>query len=224
MTVKSSGRLLLAAALSAVLLTSCKSGRQDSGARTWSFDQDRAGAVPEGWHPAETGGEGTPATWEVVRDGAAPGAPHVVSITKNPNYGSTFNLLMAGGTRYRDAVIQVRVKAVAGKEDQGGGALWRARDADNYYIARWNPLENNFRVYFVKDGRRKQLESATVNTDAAAWHTIRIVHEGKRIEARFDGKKLFEVEDATFTEAGRVGLWVKADGLTAFDDISVQPR
>jgi len=217
--------LLLAAAVSAMFLTSCTSGKPpDEGAKAWSFNEDKAGVVPEGWQPAETRGEGTPATWAVVQDAAAPGAPHVVAITKNRNYGGTFNLLMAGGTRYRDATIQVRVKAVAGKEDQGGGPVWRARDADNYYIARWNPLENNFRVYFVKDGRRKQLESATVNTDAAAWHTIRIVHQGTRIEARFDGKILFEVEDATFAEAGRVGLWVKADGLTAFDDLTVEPR
>jgi len=204
---------ILLSILSILLLTSCwcrepvcKEERTG-----WSFDDDRIGSIPPGWLPAETGGKGTPATWEVV--------PGAIAITKNPNAGSTYNLLLAKGTRFKNGRIKVRVKAVAGKEDQGGGPIWRAQDANNYYIARWNPLEDNFRVYFVKDGNRTQLGSAEVKTDAEVWHTIEISHRGTRMEAMFDGKKLIEVEDSTFQDGGMVGLWVKADGLTAFDDV-----
>ena len=128
---------------------------------------------------------------------------------------------MAKATSYKDLDIKVMVKAIAGKEDQGGGVIWRAKDEDNYYIARWNPLEDNFRVYSVKNGRRRQLGSANVKADPGVWHNIEIEHKGTKIEAEFDGRKLIEVNDSTFTRAGMVGLWVKADGRSEFDNIKV---
>ncbi len=185
-----------------------------------TFDRDEVGSVPRGWKVAETGGEGKLATWQVMTDTSAPSPPQAVAITANKNYGRTFNLLMAQGTSYGDLEIKVMVKAIAGEEDQGGGPIWRAKDADNYYICRWNPLENNFRIYFVKNGRRKQLGTAEVKTDAKIWHEVRIVHKGTQITAYFDGEKMIELEDSTFSEPGMVGLWVKADGRTAFDDFS----
>lgn len=191
---------------------------------TWGFDRDAPGGVPSGWYVDETAGTGRPAVWQVVADASAPSAPNVVAITKNENYGHTFNLLVAKNTRFKDVAIQVRVKAIAGEEDQGGGPIWRARNGNNYYICRWNPLEKNFRVYSVKEGRRRQLASAQVDVDTSKWHTIGIIHEGTRIEAWFDGKKLIEVQDDTFPKAGMVGLWVKADGRTAFDELRVAAK
>jgi len=188
-----------------------------------TFDTAEVGSVPQGWKVAETGGEGKPATWQVIIDQSAPSPPNAVAITANKNYGGTFNLLIAQGTSHRDLELKVMVKAIAGEEDQGGGPIWRVKDPNNYYICRWNPLENNFRVYFVKDGRRKQLGTADVSTDPKVWHEIRIVHKAAQITAYFDGKKMIELEDSTFGEPGMVGLWVKADGRTAFDDFSPRP-
>ena len=198
-------------------------GRARGRRRQWSFEKAKVGSIPKGWKVAETRAQGTPAKWQVVQDSTAPKGAKVVAITENGNRGSTYNLLMAEKTRYGDLSVRVMVKALSGEEDQGGGPIWRAKDPDNYYIARWNPLENNFRVYFVKDGRRKQLGTANVKTDAKTWHEVRIVQKATLITAYFDGKKLIELEDSTFSEAGMVGLWVKADGRTAFDNFSVRP-
>lgn len=195
------------------------SGMRRSSGRV-NFDGDKVGSAPRAWKVAETNGEGKLATWQVIADASAPSPPRAIAITANENYGATFNLLMAQGTSYGDLEVKVMVKAVAGEEDQGGGPIWRAKDADNYYICRWNPLENNFRVYFVKDGRRKQLGTADVKTDAKVWHEVSIVHKGTQITASFDGKKMIKLADSTFSEPGMVGLWVKADGRTAFDDFS----
>ena len=188
--------------------------------RRMTFNRDEVGSVPRGWKVAETSGEGKLATWQIITDASAPSPPQAVAITSNANNGRTFNLLMAENTSYKDLEIKVMVKAIAGKEDQGGGPIWRAKDANNYYIARWNPLENNFRIYFVKNGRRKQLGTAEVKTDSKLWHEILIVHKGNRITASFDGKKMIELDDSTFSEVGMIGLWVKADGRTAFDDLT----
>ncbi len=190
----------------------------------WTFEQDVVGALPAGWQPAETRPQGHLATWQVVNDPTAPSPSRAVAITANANAGSTYNLLLATGTRFKNGTIKVRVKAVSGEEDQGGGPVWRALDRNNYYIARWNPLEDNFRVYTVRDGQRQQLGSATVKADATAWHTIEIVHQEGRIEALFDSQKLIELQDSTFKQEGMVGLWVKADGCTAFDDLTVLSR
>jgi len=186
------------------------------------FDDTAPGTVPEGFVIAETAGAGTPATWEVVDVPTAPSTPRAFGTTASENYGHTFNIALVEGSSYRDVDLSVAVHCVAGEEDQGGGPVWRARDSDNYYIARWNPLEHNFRVYHVRDGRRRQLASAQVRLDGSAWHTIRIVMRGAHIEASLDGERLLEVDDTTFGEAGMVGLWVKADGQTLFDDLVVR--
>ncbi len=114
------------------------------------------------------------------------------------------------------ATMAAAVFAVAGQ-----GPIWRVRDANNYYIARFNPLENNFRVYYVKDEARRQLDSKNIKLSPSAWHTIKIVHKGNRIEAHLNGKKLLECNDSTFLEAGGVGVWTKADASTYFDDFRI---
>jgi len=214
-------------AIGAAILVLCSAALQiafadDGEERVWSFDKHAVGAVPAGWQVAETASRGAPATWEVVADTTAPSSPNVVAVRKTKNSGRTYNLLIAESTSYRDLEIEVLVKAITGEEDRGGGPIWRAKDADNYYIARWNPLEDNFRVYTVRNGRRRQLGSATVKADPTAWHKIEIEHRGSKIEAEFDGKTRIELVDSTFSEAGMVGLWTKADAATAFDDVEVE--
>jgi hypothetical protein len=197
-------------------------GCQDGYEFECSFDQVKLGEVPEGWRVAETASAGTPAKWAVIQGGSSEGNLRSIAITENANRGRTYNLLIATEPKLKDLEVEVMVKAMTGKEDQGGGPIWRAIDADNYYIARWNPLENNFRVYFVKNGRRKQLASADIEADPKKWHEIEIKHVGNHIIAEFDGKKLLEFDDDTFPDAGMVGLWTKADAATAFDDFEAE--
>lgn len=199
-----------------------KAHKGPCGHKTWSFCEDKIGSVPKGWKIAETNGKGKTARWEVMGDDSASSKARIVAITKNTNSGSTYNLLMATQTEFKDLEIELKVKAVSGKQDQGGGPIWRAKDANNYYICRWNPLEDNFRLYFVKDGRRTQLASADVKLDPKAWHEIEIEHIGNKIIAEIDDKKLLEVVDSTFSQGGMVGLWTKADAVTAFDNIEVE--
>jgi hypothetical protein len=188
----------------------------------WTFDKEELSSLPEGWKVAETAGTGTMATWKIVADNSAPSKPQAVAVTESKNRGHTFNLLIAEESKFKDVEVEVKVKAVGGKDDQGGGPIWRAKDKDNYYICRWNPLENNFRVYVVKEGKRKELGSAKVDADASTWHEIEILHKGAQITAEFDDRKLILLEDSTFQDAGMVGLWTKADATTAFDNFEVE--
>jgi len=189
---------------------------------SFPFDQDPAGEVPGGWKVAQTNPTRALASWEVAADPTAPSKPNVLALTKTENYNGTFNLVIAEGTSFKDLDLSVASKAIRGEEDQGGGPIWRCTDADNYYIARFNPLESNFRVYYVKDGRRKQLDSANVRTQPGQWYEIRVTMRGDHIVCYLDGEKLLEVKDDTFADGGMVGLWTKADAVTSFDDLTVR--
>ncbi|MEW6684383.1 MAG: family 16 glycoside hydrolase [Nitrospirota bacterium] len=195
---------------------------KDSAAARWTFDDVEAGKLPRGWKAEGTNQRGPVARWVVKADADAPSKPNVLALTDaKEGWGGTFNLLWMDKMKFKDGVIEVKVKAGTGREDQGGGPIWRVQDKDTYYIARWNPLEDNFRLYYVKDGARKTLEDAKVKADPARWHTIRIEQSGDEIKCSFDGKELMKTRDATFPGAGGVGLWTKADALTSFDDLIV---
>jgi Domain of Unknown Function (DUF1080) len=180
----------------------------DDTRKTWDFQSDEPGKMARGF-------SGEVGTWEVALDGEN----HVLAQkAKNPD--DAFNVALVNDLRFKDVDLTVRLKAVAGELDQGGGVVWRAKDKDNYYIARYNPLEDNFRVYKVEEGKRTQFQSARIPGDKE-WHTLRVTMTGRRITCYFDDKKYLEADDATFPEAGRIGLWSKADAQSYFDDLAV---
>jgi hypothetical protein len=195
--------------VSPAVLTSLTSSRaQTTAKQVWNFDSDTPGAIAKGF-TSEVG------HWEVVKDGG-----NQVLAQKAKSEDATFNVALAQETSYKDVDLSVRVKAVAGEIDRGGGLIWRAKDKGNYYICRYNPLEDNYRVYKVENGKRTQFASAKVPGDEA-WHTLRATMAGSRIACYLDGKKLLEAEDSTFPGAGKIGLWSKADARTYFDDLTV---
>ena len=134
---------------------------------------------------------------------------------------SVFNVVLAAGVRAKDLALRVRMRAVAGKIDRGGGLIWRARDANNYYVARYSPLEKNFRVYTVIAGVRTELASSGVVLDGHVWHTLETRMTDDRFEGWIDGKKYLELRDRSLGEAGIIGLWTKADAITDFDDLTL---
>jgi len=190
-----------------------------------TFDDVAAGSPLKGWRADATNPQGSLAEWQVVADPAAPTKPNVLSITKIQDAsGGVFNLFWTKDIPFKDGMIEVKVRANTGWMDQGGGLMWRVVDAKNYYVARGNPMESNFRLYVVKDGVRKQLAGAeNLGIKTGEWFTMRIVHRGDQIEGYLNGKKLLDAADKTFADAGGVGFWTKADAASSFDDLVVQP-
>ncbi len=188
----------------------------------FNFDKDTEGNLPKGWSSAKTG-KGGLGKWEIVKDESAPSKPYVLAQMSKENLGYHFSIAVADKFSYSDVEIELMFKAVDGQEDQGGGPVWRYVDADNYYVCRANPLENNFRVYKVVDGDRRQLQSAKLTIPSNQWHIIKIENKGNHIQCWLNGKLYLDVEDNTFKE-GKVGLWTKADAVTYFDDIEVETK
>ena len=181
--------------------------------RLWDFDGDKTGEVPGGFEVAS-------GAWSVVEGKESGGKGNVVMQT-HAGGGGEFNVLLSTKMQAKDVDLTVRMKAHQGKIDQGGGLVWRARDVKNYYVARYNPLEDNYRLYFVQNGRRAMIASADVHIDKKAWHTLRVTMKGAEITCYLDGKKELSARDMTFPQGGKVGLWTKADAVSWFDDLSL---
>lgn len=192
-------------------------------AKRWDFDRETVGELPPGWQTGATNQRGPLATWEIVADSSAPSGSQVLALTQtNHSFGGTFNLCWNPKARFLNGRITVAFKANSGLEDQGGGIIWRVRDGDNYYIARYNPLENNFRIYYVRDGARRMLASARIVLPAHVWQVMKIVQDGNHIEGFLNGEKYLEIQDETFPNPGGTGLWTKADAVTSFDNFFVE--
>jgi len=185
-------------------------------AETVTFDGDRAGAAPAGWICGSTGG-GTP-RWTVEADPAAPSPSNVLKQSGS----APFPWCVKQGTALADGVVEVKFKPLTGREDQAGGVVWRWKDGDNYYVARANALENNVSLYYTERGSRRTLKYVDAPVPGNAWHALRVEFKGTHIRVLLDGKAYIELDDSHITGPGAVGVWTKADSVTAFDDFSYQ--
>jgi Domain of Unknown Function (DUF1080) len=176
----------------------------------WAVDK-----LPNGFTQTATG-KLQKLDWKVVNDN---GNKVVAQSAKNE--GEYFNLLVLDKPSYQNFKLSVKIKAVAGEEDQGGGLVWRYIDNNNYYIARCNPLENNFRFYRVVNGNRKQLKSVDCSVKKGEWFSMSIEMNGNKISCSLNSMKMIDATDDTFKSPGHVGLWTKADAVTYFNDFEI---
>jgi hypothetical protein len=195
-------------------------GATVAGVAEWvDFDGDAIGAPPKGWTLTMTG-RGTP-KWTVERDDTSPSKGQILKQSGT----ATYPLAFKDGTSIKDGFAEVKFKPLAGSEDRAGGLVWRTRDANNYYVVRANALEDNVVLYKTVNGARSSLDivgrkggyGLKVAVPANQWHTLRVEFIGTRFKVIFNGQPLYEVEDSTFTGPGMVGLWTKADSVTAFN-------
>jgi len=190
----------------------------------FDFENYMIGQLPEGWSQYYTGPGGT--DWKVVDDNGNKTLAQLYS--DNPN--GHFNIIVNDAISMKDKTLTVRLKGVTGKHDQGGGFIWRFTDKDNYYVVRSNPLEDNVVLYKVEKGKRTDLplidKGRTYGVDVPAqgdsWHTMKLIVKGDLFTVYLDGNELFKVQDSTFPDAGKVGLWTKADAVTYFDDFIIE--
>jgi hypothetical protein len=183
-------------------------------AETIHFDTDAVGSLPPGWTAGVTGRGAY--HWAIEADASAPSAPNVL---KQSGRGD-FPWCVKRDVAFADGYVEVKFKPLAGKDDQAGGVVWRWKDGDNYYVARANALENNVSLYYTQSGRRTTIKYVDAPVAKGQWHVLRVEFVGSRIAVALDGKRYIEQEDTHIGGAGAVGVWTKADSVTAFDDFS----
>ena len=198
--------------------------------KTWNFDNHKMQELPSGWLSEHTG-QGSKGNWKVLADPTAPSRPNVLAQLSDDATNYRFPLAIIEKMTYKDVVLSVRFKTISGKRDQGAGLVWRLRDANNYYIVRANALENNVVLYKMQDGKRISLapkrtpeKTYGVKTPVPGntWNQLAVAAKGNLFTVSLNGQKLFEVEDNTFVEAGKIGLWTKADSVIYFDDLTAE--
>lgn len=181
---------------------------------TANFDKAEAGKPPSGWTATQTGTGH--ARWEVTPDATAPSKPNVLKQSGQ----ATYPVCLKDDTNLKDGFVEVKFKAISGKEDQAAGIAWRAKDANNYYVARANALENNVTIYHTIDGRRTEKKRVRMPVATNQWHTLRVEFQANHFIVRLNGTEALTWDDETFRDAGKVGVWTKADSVTLFDDFS----
>ena len=193
--------------------------------RTVDFSEDPPDQPPKGFEFGHTAKKGAPGKWLVQAEGTG---RYLAQVDADPTR-ARFPVAVLSDVRAADVDLSVRFQPVSGKVDQAAGLVWRFQDEDNYYVVRANALEGNVVLYKVENGSRTDLpvkgEGRTYGKKAQVpsgeWSGLRVVAEGPRFEVYFNGAKLYEVEDSTFSQAGKVGVWTKADSVTRFDDLTV---
>ncbi len=209
-------KTLLLTCIAAGLLSSAAS------AQMINFDDAKIGAPPSGWTATKTGG-GSP-NWTVEKDDSAPSKPNVLKQSGKAAYP----LCIMDGANVKDGFVEVKFKPISGNEDQAAGLIWRVKDADNYYVCRANALEGNVVLYKTEKGKRSSLDivgrkggyGVKEPVPKGEWSTLRVEFAGNKFTVKLNGKQLFQVEDSTFADAGKIGLWTKADSVTLFDNFS----
>jgi hypothetical protein len=223
--MKTASVLACAALLPAALLAlGCLARVRGAGAAeaiSLDFDAGAVGTLPTGFSSAVTGGGG-PASWIVIEDVTAPSGGKVLAQTSTDKTSFRFPLCVYDGFAAPDVTVSARFKPVSGTVDQAAGLVARYRDKDNYYVVRANALENNVRLYRVERGNRKQFAGAHVKVPTGEWQALTLEVKGTHFRVFFNDLLLFEADDGTFKNAGKVGLWTKADSVTYFDDLRVK--
>jgi hypothetical protein len=191
-----------------------------TGATMIAIDKMEVGAPPADFESRRTG-QGRPAQWMVVADATAAGG-RAIEQTSTDKTDYRFPLAIYKSVTAGNLDVVLRFKAVAGTVDRAGGIAVRLSGPDNYYVVRANALEDNVRFYRVVNGRREQLAGADTKVTANEWHQLGLRAEGEKFTIMFDGKTLYTASDRTFTAAGRIALWTKADSVTRFDSIAIK--
>ena len=196
--------------------------------RKVDFSDDAAGQPPKGFEFGHTAKAGAPGKWIVQ----AEGRNKFLAQVDADDTRARFPVAVVSDLSAADVDVSVRFRPVSGRVDQAAGLVWRFQNEDNYYLVRANALEGNVVLYKVEKGRRTDLpvkgEGRTYGKKAQVpsgqWSTLRVVAAGSLFTVYFNGSKLYDVEDQTFTQAGKIGLWTKADSVTQFDDLTAVTR
>jgi len=189
--------------------------------KVMDFEADAVGTAPKGFELGLTG-EGKPGVWAVIARDDAPSGKKVLAQTDADRTDYRFPVAFTGPAM-KDLRLSVRCKPVSGSGDQACGLIFRVKDANNYYVARANALEDNVRLYHVTGGKRRQFGGWNGKVASGVWHQLGVEVKGDHLIVFFDGNKIIDERDSTLPDAGKFGVWTKADSVTWFDDLSADP-
>ena len=181
-----------------------------------NFDTAAPGTLPADWICGVTG-KGSP-VWKVEADASAPSKPNVL---KQSGTG-TFPWCVKQSAQITDGFVEVKVQAARRPR--------RIRPAASYGASRTPttitlPAPTRSKTMYRSITRRTAGASPSKYVDAPVAAQP-VAHIARRVCGQGDqGRALTAsntsaVENDQIAGAGAVGVWTKADSVTAFDDFS----
>jgi hypothetical protein len=197
-------------------------GRPSAPGVSLRFEDYELDKAPRGFTAARTGA-GEEGVWVVKEDASSPAGPRVLAQTSTDETNGRYPICVFDGFTAQDVTASVKFRALQGAVDRAAGIVVRCQDKDNYYVVRANCLEDNVRLYHVTQGKRVQFAGVDhFPVKEGEWHALKLEAKGTRFKVWYDGKLLFEADDATIVKPGRAGIWTKADSVTHFDDFEAR--
>ena len=213
---------LIAAVVALLSVATNRVGAEEPQPTIWNFDSDAADKTPAGFSFGRTG-KGAVGRWVVRAATDAPSGGQVLAQVDADSTDYRFPVGVADSPVASDLRASVKCKPVSGKVDQACGLVFRYQDENNYYVTRANALEDNVNLYYVKNGRRTEIAGWRGKVTGQTWHELVVTAKGNHVAVEWDGKTIIEKTDDTFSQAGKVGVWTKADSVTEFDNLSLTP-
>lgn len=184
----------------------------------WDFEKDVLGEKPAGF-TFDTTRDAPAGKWEIVEDAGK----HVLAQLDDRREKWRFALAVVEDTSLRNVKLSVRIKAIKGQLDQGGGLVWRYRDAENYLVARLDVTDGDVRLFRVSDGNTTPFGiKEDVDLKPGQWYTLRVEHQGCEIKVYLDEDIVIMKHEKHFDRPGKIGLWTKADSVMHFDDLKAK--
>ena len=132
-----------------------------------------------------------------------------------------FPLAIAKNLEMAEGTISVQVKAIRGNIDRAGGLAFGLKNAGNYFVFRLNTLEDNVALFEFINSKRVQRVSVRKKIEADRWYRLQVEIKAATIRGILDDELVLEYEAGSILQ-GYVGLWAKADSVTAFRDLTVE--
>jgi hypothetical protein len=195
---------------------------QEKAMITFNFDSGTPGQPPRGFDFGLTG-KGKPGKWIVQSVEDAPSGKNVLVQSDGDTTDYRFPIAYTG-PELKDFRLSVKCKPIGGKGDQGCGIVWRLKDSNNYYVTRANALEDNVHLYHVVEGKRVRFAGWDGKVATGVWHELAMETVGNHIQVFYDGNKVIDEHDDTFQDAGKFGVWTKADSIIEFDDLTATAK
>jgi len=167
-------------------------------------------------------GIGRPPDWRAVADPDGPDGWALAEMADDPN-DLRFPLCIYDQGAARDIDATLRFKPLSGTRARVGGLMFRAQNANDYYVVRANGLDNSVRLYRVEKGKRRQLADKEAPVASDKWHSLRVIADNDRFTVELDRQKLFEVTDRSLPQPGAIGVWSQADSITHYGSLLVGP-